>query len=195
MVNKRSVKFCKLLSRVFYVKFRDTMADPEPIQIPSGSKDPVPSVTWVYSLPKEKLTVVMATLGLDATGTVEELRKRFSKFLKIDVTTRSRNNSPTRTDQTQNRGETGKDNIPVCEKVRKWGLTFDGIRDGVAFLERVRELQECYNLAEKDLLNALPLLFREKALLWYRNNKTSWSSWDDFINDFKIQYFPARYDF
>lgn len=159
-------------------------------------KETVVSTTWVYGLPKEKLVSLMSEMGLDASGTLDELRKRFSKFLKIGKDAASRTSSPTRIDTFFQAPEPRTvENIPVCEKVRKWGVSYDGIADGISFLERVRELQSCYNIQRKDLLNALPLLLKDEALLWYRNNKTSWMQWEDFIDDFKLQYFPARYDY
>jgi hypothetical protein len=39
-------------------------------------------VSWVYKLNKEALTAMLSGLGLEATGTVEELRRRWTKFLR-----------------------------------------------------------------------------------------------------------------
>lgn len=61
-------------------------------------KETVVSTTWVYGLPKEKLVSLMSEMGLDASGTLDELRKRFSKFLKIGKDAASRTSSPTRID-------------------------------------------------------------------------------------------------
>uniref|UniRef100_A0A1Y1MHC8 Retrotransposon gag domain-containing protein n=1 Tax=Photinus pyralis TaxID=7054 RepID=A0A1Y1MHC8_PHOPY len=62
----------------------------------------------------------------------------------------------------------------ICDKVRKWGVKFDGTQDSMAFLERIDELRECYGFTEADLLLALPELLKGKALLWYRNHKQTW---------------------
>ncbi|CAD6239532.1 GSCOCG00008735001-RA-CDS, partial [Cotesia congregata] len=40
------------------------------------------------------------------------------------------------------------------------------------------------------LLPCIPILLREKALLWCRNNKRDWVSWEDFVSDLKSFYLP-----
>ncbi|KAI4468091.1 hypothetical protein MML48_2g00016492 [Holotrichia oblita] len=161
------------------------MSDTEEYVNPSKT-----SVSWIYSLPKEKLIRILEGLDQSTTGTVDELRKRLSTFLKARPVQSSRPSSPpppimNPVDPT----------MSLCEKVRKWSLNYDGISDGTSFLERIRELQDCYDLEGKDLLKTLPILFRGNALLWYRNNKANWTTWDDFLSDFKIQYLPPRYDY
>ncbi|KAK9737998.1 Retrotransposon gag protein [Popillia japonica] len=150
-------------------------------------------VSWIYSLPKDKLIKVLEGMDQDTAGTVDELRKRLSTFLKaISTQTSSRPASPTppNTNPTQ-RNTT----MAVCEKVRKWGLNFDGVGHVTSFLERIQELRECCDITGDDLLKALPLLFRGNAILWYRNNKEFWTSWEDFLDDFKTQYLSPRYGY
>ncbi|XP_074097695.1 uncharacterized protein LOC141526561 [Cotesia typhae] len=74
--------------------------------------------------------------------------------------------------------------------VRKWGVVFKGERDVLDFLERLEELAESYGYEMDDLLPCIPILLREKALLWYRNNKRVWDSWEDFVLDLKAFYLP-----
>uniref|UniRef100_A0A1Y1LV18 Retrotransposon gag domain-containing protein n=1 Tax=Photinus pyralis TaxID=7054 RepID=A0A1Y1LV18_PHOPY len=62
----------------------------------------------------------------------------------------------------------------ICDKVRKWGVRFDGTGDPLAFLERIDELRECYGFRDSDLLHTLPEMLKGKALLWYRNHKDFW---------------------
>lgn len=153
-----------------------------------------PPVSWIYSLTKEQLIEIMSESGLEVTGTVDALRKRMSAFLKHRV----EDGKQTRTGPSPGPSNAPLEpinTVPICEQVRKWGLNFDGIGDAVAFLERIQELQECYGLPSNDLLKAIPLLFRGESLLWYRNSKMFWRTWDDFITDFKLQYLPPRYDF
>ncbi|XP_014469758.1 PREDICTED: uncharacterized protein LOC106741871 [Dinoponera quadriceps] len=76
--------------------------------------------------------------------------------------------------------------------MRKWGCAFYG-RDSLTFLERVEELNEGYGFSERDLLRGLPELLRGDSLLWYRNNRTTWQTWDDFEQDLREQYLPPRY--
>ncbi|XP_074096732.1 uncharacterized protein LOC141525928 [Cotesia typhae] len=76
------------------------------------------------------------------------------------------------------------------DMVRKWGVVFKGERDILDFLERLEELAESYGYEMDDLLPCIPILLREKALLWYRNNKRAWVSWEDFVQDLKAFYLP-----
>ncbi|XP_053592997.1 apical junction molecule-like [Microplitis demolitor] len=74
--------------------------------------------------------------------------------------------------------------------VRKWGVVFNGERDVQDFLERLEELAESYGYEMDHLVPCIPILLREKALLWYRNNKRDWVSWEDFVSDLKAFYLP-----
>ena len=80
----------------------------------------------------------------------------------------------------------------ILNQMRKWGCQFDG-RDPVAFLERVDELCAGYGYTGEQLLRGIPELLRGDALLWARNNREFWESWDDFCADFRTQYFPPQY--
>lgn len=85
--------------------------------------------------------------------------------------------------------------VGICEQIRKSGITFDGRTDPVLFLERLDEFQECYNLPRHHLLVALPVMLRGNALLWYRNARDGWCSFDDFLKDFHLQFLPPRYQY
>ena len=61
------------------------------------------------------------------------------------------------------------DTTDLLDTVRKWGIQFDG-KDGVAFLERLEDFRISYELTHAQLQRCLPLLFKDQALLWYRNN-------------------------
>jgi len=39
----------------------------------------------------------------------------------------------------------------------------------------------------------LPELLRDETLLWYRNNRASWITWEEFSREFRQQYLPRRY--
>jgi len=81
----------------------------------------------------------------------------------------------------------------ICNIVRKWGLRFDGLRDPISFLERLEELMESYSLDRTEILRALPELFTGQALLWQRNNRSGWSTYNDFRRDFEVQFWPPGY--
>lgn len=78
----------------------------------------------------------------------------------------------------------------VCNQVRKWNLRFDGDHHPVSFIERLNELAESYEIPPDLLLKALPELLKGDALLWFRNNKSQWSTYTDFMNNFAENYFP-----
>lgn len=52
---------------------------------------------------------------------------------------------------------------------------------------------ETYNLTAEDILRALPELLQGQALLWYRNLKCTWASFEDFRADFETPFFPPGY--
>lgn len=82
----------------------------------------------------------------------------------------------------------------ICGLIRKWNLRFDGERDPISFIERLTELIDAYEVTPDDVLKALPELFKDHALLWYRMNKESWKSFVEFKQDFIRQFWPAGYD-
>jgi len=78
-------------------------------------------------------------------------------------------------------------------QLRKSGCHFDG-RDPAAFLERLAELRDNYQITAEQILRGLSELLRGDALLWYRNHRVSWFSWRDFEATFRLQFLPHRYD-
>lgn len=81
----------------------------------------------------------------------------------------------------------------VCNLVRKWNIHFDGKRDPVSFIERLEELKEAYKVNGEDLLRALPELFQGSALLWQRNNRDNWTTYQEFRREFEFQFWPPGY--
>jgi hypothetical protein len=63
----------------------------------------------------------------------------------------------------------------------------------VSFLERLEELQREYGYDGALLLRGLPEMLRGDALLWYRNNRATGVTWEDFFDDFRDYYLPRRY--
>lgn len=172
---------------------------------------------WIYRLNKDQLIAMAKTLNLEDTGTLEELRKRISRFadehpeqidaveaytgelgiqgaiprLTVPTPTNVEFRTPPATDTTfPYEGKT-------INQIRKWGChgratEIDG-RDPAAFLERVGELRQAYGFTQAQLLQGLPELLRGDTLLWYRNYRDSWEAWGDFERDFRRQYLPRRY--
>ncbi|XP_065361937.1 uncharacterized protein LOC135955515 [Calliphora vicina] len=205
--------------------------------------------SWAYSLKREDLVKYLSQVGKDATGNVDELRKRFAKFLTTDHTEDEMkdllelqskhdaiNNpaplspgstlqipvaatyipptSPVKMETPNKTGDTSEaamilpiplpshnepqrapseSRIMVVELVRKWGLKFDGGRDPLGFIERAEELAKMYNIDLDQLPLVLPELFKEKALVWLRNNNRHWTKWSLFKKDFYRFFLPTRY--
>ena len=166
-------------------------------------------MSWVYTLPKERLIHVVAMYELDKSGTLDELRKRMVQFIDEHpeqfpststipplATTESRRESrltvvPGAIPPEFGNGR-GTIDADILNQIRKWGCHFDG-RDPVAFLERVDELRAGYGYSDEQLLRGLPELLRGDALLWARNTRDDWDTWERFRDDFKSQYFPPQY--
>jgi hypothetical protein len=104
------------------------------------------SVSLVCKLNKEALTAMLSGLDLGATGTVDELRRRLVKFLRdraaetfVPSTQASASSVPMPT-------ATPVSSVSVLPperssrsvSVQDWRLTFNGKRDPVDFLERVK---------------------------------------------------------
>src|SRR5436190_12653378 len=60
-------------------------------------------------------------------------------------------------------------------------------------MEQVKKHREIYLCATDKILAGMPELLRWEALLWHRNYRDEWRTWEDFIRDFRQQYFPPRY--
>lgn len=158
--------------------------------------------SWIYNLRKEELQAELQKFELPTEGTVEELRLRLAQFIR--QATKPAEATPAMTSPTIEPTGSNTEGFwyplaalrtptHVCETVRKWNLSFDGKTDPVAFLERLEELRTSYKLADEQLLIAIPELLKATALLWYRNNRQAWNTWDQFLEDFRAFYLPADY--
>jgi hypothetical protein len=170
-------------------------------------------VSWVYKLNKEALTAMLSGLGLEATGTVEELRRRLTKFLRDraaetvvpaeePVTSAPVPSSvsvpvPSVPVQTQVLATSAPVSTPERSsrpvRVQDWRVTFNGKGDPVAFLERVEELCDSDGVDADQLLPHLPGLLQGEAAAWFRNNRQRWCDWKGFVTDFRLFYFPVSY--
>lgn len=81
----------------------------------------------------------------------------------------------------------------AVEHVRKWSFKYDGSKDPIAFLERVEELAEMYEINMDLLPRTMPDLLKDLALTWFRNNNKRWSSWENFRKDFLEFFLPSGY--
>ena len=51
-----------------------------------------------------------------------------------------------------------------------------------------------YAIAYDEMLRSLLEVLVDSLLLWYRNNSSEWSRWEQFPVAFKAQYFPLDLD-
>lgn len=95
----------------------------------------------------------------------------------------------------RSRALTNKEKQNLLDRVRKWGLRFDGSpAKAIAFVERLGELKEEYELPDETLFRAIPEVLTGDALLWYRMPRDPWCSWEDFLQEFRAMYFPPNYE-
>lgn len=173
--------------------------------------------SWIYQLTKDGLIKYLTDNNVDATGTCDELRKKMSNF--VDTHPELFREDEFDEQQSASGGAKAKqphtrpvvtsvpqlsmslppsaellntDPTKSINQIRKWGVSFNG-RDPINFLERVEELRHAYGYDTNQLFASLPELLRGDVLLWYRNNRTQWLCWQDFLNDFHDQFVPYRY--
>ena len=165
---------------------------------------------------KSELAEFALNRGLDASGTLEDIRRRvrdyFDRHPEEDAEIENPAIAGPSTDAFLDAREAPRtpvaltlpvppfrppsspvaDDTKVINQIRKWGCHFDG-RDPLAFLERVEELKDAYGYTNGQLLKGLPELLKGETLLWYRNNRDDWTSWADFDRALRMQFLPRRY--
>lgn len=160
---------------------------------------------WVHALSKEALVTELAARKLPTEGTRDELRARLVDFIRSPVEDKDTMNEEGSAEEDQGTAKSEltrtaaskgslTDTCSLLDTARKWGCQFDG-KDGIAFLERLEDLRESYGLTHGQLRKCLPLFFKDQALLWYRNNKDEWDSWEDFAECFRQYYIPSKTKF
>lgn len=166
---------------------------------------------------KDELSNCLKELGISSEGTVDEMRARLRKYLEVEdmppdhkeflqnlqsrydnLTKQLKVPTPGSDPTSPHARNSGRDLSPpngseTCDKVRKWGVKYEGGKDPLCFLERIEELAMCYSIPRDNLLSYMPELFKGDALLWYRNNKQNWVTYDDFVDDFKLFFLPPRF--
>uniref|UniRef100_A0A1A9ZSP0 Uncharacterized protein n=1 Tax=Glossina pallidipes TaxID=7398 RepID=A0A1A9ZSP0_GLOPL len=66
------------------------------------------------------------------------------------------------------------------EVVQKRGLVFAKNRESQAFIERLEELAEAYDVDKNLLLGAIGKVLRHRVLTWLLSNVQPWKPWDGF---------------
>lgn len=166
--------------------------------------------SWIYQRTKDQLVQELDGLGIDSSGTLDDLRRRLSRYVSKNPEYAPKHTEMCSDDETETTIASAPEAAPAAasgpaptdlsdsdparamNQIRKWGCHFDG-RDPLAFLERVAELRQAYVVSPEQLLLGLPELLRGDSLLWYRNSRDTWTSWEDFDRDFRRTYLSRRY--
>jgi len=157
---------------------------------------------WIHGLSKDALLKELEGRGLSTEGNRDVLRARLVDDVRAkteeQVTDEKLGSEEDRqTVREERRAETNKpwaDTVTLLDTVRKWGIQFDG-KDGITFLEQLEDLRDSYGLSREQLRRCLPLLFKDQALHWYRNNRDMWDSWKDFEDCIRQYYVPIKLKF
>lgn len=159
------------------------------------TEDTKAKTSWIYNLRKEELQTELQKFELPTDGTVEELRHRLSEFVRQATRPAAANSeeAPPAAEGFWYPLAALRTPTHVCETVRKWNLSFDGKTDPVAFLERLEELRTSYKITDEQMLIAIPELLKATALLWCRNSRSTWETWDAFLEDFRAFYLPTDF--
>lgn len=161
-----------------------------------------PTVTGpIYKLSKDELIRELSNRNQPTDGNRDELRARLLGLVRVESKIVS-DNSSDESEEDEAKEEPSRmepvkplaENVALMDTVRKWGCQFDG-KDGVAFLEKLEDLRDSYGFTQEQLRRCLPLLFKDQALLWYRNNKEACTSWDEFEECFRQYYVPTKTKF
>lgn len=168
-------------------------------------------MAWIHALSKDAITQRLQEIGEETTGTLEVLRTRMREFIRDNpenptitswaaaYSATPKTAAPTSTATTSATTSAATIALPPeilaqltdkskpIETVRKWNCRFSG-KDLYAFIDRIQELKEAYNLSDSQLLQGIPEVLEKEPLDWYRNNRNTWDSWAQFISSLKTQF-------
>jgi len=85
----------------------------------------------------------------------------------------------------------------IYNALRKWNLTFSGVRggDAEAFLVRVEEGRALFPVGDEDLFRCLPFFLSGTALYWFRNRRSEWRSWGEFVVAWRTRFGDPDFQF
>lgn len=167
---------------------------------------------WINRLSKEEALQLVQQYEIDPTAHLDLLRRRLREYVHTHPEAR-KEGEPTGGEDEEQDTESGSEEmheleetgptraptglstverIKLINQMRKWGLHFDGV-DPLTFLERIEELRAGYGLDHDQLLLDLPECLRGNALLWYRYNRVSWQTWNDFCEGIRTHFLPPGY--
>jgi hypothetical protein len=147
-------------------------------------------VNWIFQLDESTLRAELENCGLDIAGSKEELALRLFKYFRDHL--EEFLEFPLELGDICHNKELHRP-FPL-DTVRKWGLKFTPGDSVYFFLERLGELKSAYEVGDKAMLRAVPELLKGQVLLWFRNNQSTWVTWEDFLISIKDRYLPVDID-
>ncbi|XP_025266372.1 uncharacterized protein LOC112638592 [Camponotus floridanus] len=144
-------------------------------------------LSGIYRLNKSEITTRLSAAGLDTTGNFDIVRQRLRDHIIAENAEMAKSGNDRYLSVPSTPEPPVEDSAPILNQMRKCGLHFDG-KDLLSFLERVEELNTAYGYEGSRLLTGLPELLRGDALLWYRNCRSSWNTWEQFCEELKDHY-------
>lgn len=85
----------------------------------------------------------------------------------------------------------------IYDVMRKWNLKFAGTsgEDAEAFLIRIEEGRALIPVTDRDILRCLPFFLSGIALHWFRNGKSRWDTWTDFVTALRGRFGDPDFQF
>lgn len=157
------------------------------------------SIIWEY-VQKSWQECVEADKGPSTLPSTSEIR---DSLIQVDVQQEKFNTN----DIIMNMEENAVNNQSVtensCNTVNKYDsvnisklrLCYNGNTCVFEFLERVQELAYSRGISQEALLRGVPELLSDGALKWFRQNRETIRSWNDFLKKIQNKFEPEDYQF
>jgi len=81
----------------------------------------------------------------------------------------------------------------LAEKLKNWGITFDGTTDPITFIQHLGERATAYEVDVEKMTQAIPGLLTDTAEHWFRTSQLLGKSWTNFKKAFLDFFLPPRY--
>jgi len=81
----------------------------------------------------------------------------------------------------------------LAEKLRNWGITFDGTTDPISFIQHLEERATAYEVNVEKMPQAIPGLLTDTAEHWFRTSQLLGESWKYFKKALLDFFLPPRY--
>ncbi|KAH8405229.1 hypothetical protein KR222_006742, partial [Zaprionus bogoriensis] len=81
----------------------------------------------------------------------------------------------------------------IPEQVRKWGISFGGKEDPLAFIEEMKERAVSYGIELDRLPRAMSEALTDQAARWFTVSGLRGATWDTFQREFLEFFLPPQY--